>query len=194
MKAILFVTVISILLFSCEKNGEPLKNGNKLEIHKDGKIYVDEQSLLLPPGASDGPKLVYTPPPATAYENLKENITLSSSLYLEGRKNNKSFNIIIYLPVTGGVTLNKKYEIHPNDRKEIFQVGIDGNLSDMWDTSFIQYTEDHKTYYFGTGHIMFTYFDNSRGLSNTKGEGIIEFTIPNEGGKSSTLKGNFKIQ
>ncbi|MFD1771207.1 hypothetical protein [Sphingobacterium suaedae] len=194
MRSILCLTIISILFFSCDKNGEPLKNGNKLEIQKDGIRYVDEQSLILPPGAYDGPQLVYTPPTTGLFGDHKENVTLSSSLKLEGQKNSKSFTIIVYLPVTGGVLLNKKYEIAPENGKEIFQKGIDGDQSKIWDSSFIQYTENHNTYYFGTGHIVFTYFDNSGGLSNTKGEGTIVFSIPNESGGRSTFNGSFRIR
>lgn len=194
MRSILYLTIISFLFFSCDKNGETLKNGNKLEVQKNGITYVDEQSLILPPGAHDGPKLIYTPSATGIYGNHEENITLSSSLYLGGSKNSKSFNITIYLLVSGGVELNKKYEIQPIDRKEIFREGVDGSLSDTWNAPFIRYTENHKTYYFGTGDIKFTYFDNSGGPSNTKGEGTIEFSVPNETGSKSTFNGSFRIR
>ena len=191
---LLFLTIIPALFLSCDKNGETLKNGNKVEIQKDGITYIDEQSLILPPGAYDGPRLLYTPQSTMGFENIVEKITLASSLHQKGTKNSNGFNIFISVPLEGGVTLNKRYDIKPKDQKEIFTVGIDGERTDIPRTLSIRYTEDHKTYFLGTGHIMFTFFDSSRGESNIKGEGTIEFTIPNENGGRSTFKGNFRIR
>ncbi|MGB3063140.1 hypothetical protein [Sphingobacterium thalpophilum] len=191
---LLFLTIIPTLFLSCDKNGETLKNGNKVEIQKDGITYIDEQSLILPPGAYDGPRLLYTPQSTMGFENIVEKITLASSLHQKGTKNSNGFNISISVPLEEGVALNKKYDIKPKDQKEIFTVGVDGKITDIPNNSSIKYTEDHKTYFLGTGHIMFTFFDSSRGESNIKGEGTIEFTIPNENGGRSTFKGTFRIR
>lgn len=191
---LLFLAIISTLFFSCDKNGETLKNGNKVEIQKDGITYIDEQSAILPPGAYDGPRLLYSPRSTMGFGNIEEKITLTSSLHQKGTKSSKDFNISISVPLKDGIALNKKYDIKPIGQKEIFKVGVDGKITDISDTLSIQYTEDHKTYFFGTGYIMFTFFDSSRGESNIKGEGTIEFSIPNENGGRSTFKGNFRIR
>lgn len=189
---LLFLTIISIGLYSCDKNGNPLPSSNKLEIQKDGITYVDARALILPPGAPNSPFLRYTPPPTESYQQYKENVTLSASPYTKG-ENPKGFDIIIYCPVNGGVVLNKKYEIKPNAGKERIQIENGNSYFNEWDNAFIRYSDNNKIYYYGTGYIMFTHFDDGGGPSNTKGSGIIEFSIPNENGGRTTLKGTFKL-
>ncbi|WP_312338152.1 hypothetical protein [Sphingobacterium sp.] len=191
-KIILFLAIISIGLYSCDKNGNPLPSSNKLEIQKDGITYVDARHIILTPGAPNSPFLTYNPPPTESYQQYKENVTLSASPYTKG-ENPKGFNITIYCPVTGGVVLNKKYEIKPNAGKERIQIEMGNRYFDDWENAFIRYSENDKIYYYGTGHLMFTHFDDGGSPSNTKGSGTIEFSIPNENGGRTSLKGTFKL-
>lgn len=194
MKKVLYLFLISFWFISCDKNGVTLKNGNKLELVKDGVKYLNEQSALLPPGAYDGPKLDYVPPSNIALDRTIESISLTSTLYLDGDKKSEKFNILIYLPITDGVILNKEYEIKPLEGQEILREGMDNKYLVNRDVSFIRYNEDLSTYYFGTGHIIFTSFDKSQGAGSKKGEGKIEFTMPNTNGEILSFKGSFIIR
>ncbi|WP_293882342.1 hypothetical protein [Sphingobacterium sp. UBA1498] len=189
---ILFLTIISIGLYSCDKNGNLLPSSNKLEIQKDGITYGDARHIILTPGAPNSPFLTYNPPPTDSYQQYKENFTLSASPYTKG-ENPKGFDITIYCPVNGGVVLNKKYEIKPNPGKERIQIEKGNRYFEDWDNAFIRYSDNDKIYYYGTGYIMFTHFDDGGNPSNAKGSGIIEFTIPNENGGRTSLKGTFTL-
>ncbi|WP_333889357.1 hypothetical protein [Sphingobacterium siyangense] len=81
---ILFLAIISIGVYSCDKNGNPLPSSNKLEIQKDGITYVDARHIILTPGAPNSPFLTYNPPPTESYQQYKENVTLSASPYTKG--------------------------------------------------------------------------------------------------------------
>lgn len=78
--------------------------------------------------------------------------------------------------------------------KEIFSIGKDGKIWEHEkDLAYILYTEDYKTYHYGTGYISFTHFDDSGLKENIKGSGTIEFSIANENGGRTTLKGTFNL-
>ncbi|WP_433902805.1 hypothetical protein [Sphingobacterium puteale] len=193
-KALLLLGVMSFLFFSCDKEGGPIPSDKKLEIQKDGVNYVDERSIILPPGAYDGPRLIYNTPSTTNPSGIKESIRFTSSPYKKGNRNNTAFTFSIYFPVEGGVSLNKKYEIKPINGKEIFNIEKDGKIWEHEkDLAYIRYTEDYKTYHYGTGYISFTHFDDSGLKENIKGSGTIEFSIANENGSRTTLKGTFKL-
>ena len=194
MKSIYYFAILSILFLSCDKNGETLKNGNKVELTKDGVVFIDEQSAFLPPGAKDGPRLeYYTYPEGYVGENI-DHLSFTSTLHQKGNKNSDKFSILIYLPITDAVVLHKKYELKPMNGVEIFEEGSSAESPTFKHLPFIRYKEDYKTDYYGTGHITFTNFDASGNPGRSKGEGLIEFTVPNKTGGLSIIKGNFKIK
>ena len=96
---VLFLTIISIGLYACDKNGNPLTSSNKLEIQKDGITYVDARHIILTPGAPNSQFLTYNPPPTESYQQYKENVTLSASPYTKGENpkgNADNFNIVCF--------------------------------------------------------------------------------------------------
>ena len=194
MKSIYYFAILSILFLSCDKNGDTLKNGNKVELTKDGVVFIDEQSAFLPPGAKDGPRLEYNSYPEGYLGENIDHLFFTANLHQKGNKNSDGFSVLIYLPITDAVVLHKKYELKPMNGVEIFEEGSGAESPTFKHLAFIRYKEDYKTDYYGTGHITFTNFDASGNPGRSKGEGLIEFTVPNKTGGLSIIKGNFKIK
>jgi len=160
----------------------------------NGQHYVDARSLLLPPGSSDGPRLDYVYPSDTINSALIESITLSASLYKKGGRNTKQFSMVIYVPVQNSVELEKKYSIEPDREHNTFRKGAGLTFQDVEQgKAIIRMTSDHETYFYGTGFITFTSFDESGGPSRIKGVGSFEFSIPTVSGDRSQVKGTFQL-
>jgi len=154
--------IVPFLITGCDKKGNPLPSGYKIDIQKDGINFIDETPILLTPGAKDGPELIYTFP-SPGYQT-KESLSLTSSPYKKGNRNNKEFRLFLYHPMQGGVELNKKYEIKPIDGKEVIIKGEIDNFNDFESGQpFFRYNLDYDKTYYGTGFIVFAkYGENEK--------------------------------
>lgn len=188
---LILLLALSFLLMACDKVGNPLPSGYKLEIQKDGVNFIDEVPVLLPPGAKDGPELRYTL--SSPDYQTEESLSLSSSPYKKGNRDNKEFRLFLYYPMKGGVKLNKKYQIKPIPGKEIDVKGQEEDFSDFeTGQPFFRYNLDYDKTYYGTGFIAFTkYGENQNG--SIVAEGTIEFSVPNDNEGSIIIKGTFNL-
>lgn len=192
-RCLYLLLIVPFLIVGCDKEGNPLPGMYKMEIQKDGINFIDEKSIILPPGAKDGPELRYTfPYPSYYYPEVqtKENLTLASSPYKKGNRKNKEFLLSLYLPMQGGVELNKKYEIKPIEGKEIIIKGETDDFNNENGQLRFRYNLDYDKTYYGTGFIIFTkYGENQNGT--TIAEGSIDFSIPTDKGDRSMITGTF---
>ncbi|GGH01856.1 hypothetical protein GCM10007415_42470 [Parapedobacter pyrenivorans] len=188
---LILLLALPLFFAACDKEGNPLPSGYKLEIQKDGINFIDEIPTILPPGAKDGPELTYTVS-SPGYQT-KESLSLRSSPYKKGNRNNKEFSLFLYHPMQGGIELNKQYNIKPIRGKEIVVKGKDDGFSDFESGEpFFRYIVDYDKTYYGTGFIAFTkYGKNQNGT--TVAEGSIDFSVPNENGGSIIIKGTFNL-
>ncbi|WP_133166269.1 hypothetical protein [Sphingobacterium haloxyli] len=160
---------MTLSLFACDKDGNPLLSALSFKCEIDGVKYKDQMPLVIPPGAKRSPIIHHV------IDNDAKYIHFSSSLKREENpKDEGSVSFGFRIPMDKNIVVGKTYNFIPIDGKEILE-GIDNLIYLEGSLPFVRLL-NVDTFYYGNGTVVFTEFD----LESKRARGKVQVTFPSE--------------